>query len=115
MPNEGGRGAAAPWRRYRSACRRQALVRSRRVGRGMPAGALISVFAFEVSPRQGAPFAGGQVLPSPQIKAALDQVFDRSKVASAPVVTLQVDKSTSTRNHAIRDAALGLAFSPGPH
>lgn len=81
----------------------------------MPAGNLTNVFAYEVSPRQGTSFAGGQVRPTPQLQAALDQIFDRSKVALAPVVTLRVDTSTPARTHPVRDAALDLAFSAGPH
>jgi len=79
----------------------------------MPAGTLTSVFAYEVSPRQATAFEGGRVSATPQLQAALDQVFDRSKVASAPVVTLQVDTSGSTRSHPIRGAAMDLGFSAG--
>lgn len=81
----------------------------------MPAGTLTNLFAYEVSPKQATPFGGGRVAPTPQLQAALDQVFDRSKVASAPVVTLQVDTSTSARSHPVRDAAVDLAFAAGPH
>lgn len=80
----------------------------------MPAGNLIAVFAYEVGPRQTTPFAGGEVPITPQLRAALDQIFDRNKVGGAPVVTLRVDTSDKARTHPVRDPILELAFSKMP-
>ncbi len=81
----------------------------------MAAGGLIAVYAYEVSPRQMTALAGGAVAPTERLQAALDAAFDRSKLLSAPPVTLEVDATATTRSHPIRDAALVIAFSPGSH
>lgn len=57
----------------------------------MPAGSLIAAYAYEVAPRQVAPFVGGIVRLTAQLESALDSTFDRSRVLSAPAVTFQVD------------------------
>lgn len=77
----------------------------------MPAGSLVSAYAYEVAPRQVTPFVGGVVEPTPQLQAALDSTFDRSKILSAPAVTFEVDTSSLSRAHPIRDAALVIAFA----
>ena len=76
----------------------------------MPAGTLLSAFAYEVAPRQVGPFSGGAVGATPELQAALDQVFDKSKIDSAPAVTFEVDTTSNTRSHPIRDVAVQLAF-----
>lgn len=81
----------------------------------MSSGNLTSVFAYEVAPRQLVPFAGGQITATSQLQAALDQIFDRSKITTAPVVTFEVDTAPNSRAHPIRDAAIALAFTAGPH
>ena len=80
----------------------------------MPAGELVAVYAFEVAPRQVAPFIGGAVTPTAQLQSALDSTFDRSRVLSAPAVTFLVDTNLPSRAHPIRDAALAIAFAPSP-
>lgn len=79
----------------------------------MPAGTLLSAFAYEVTPRQAAPFSGGVVSATPELQAALDQAFDRSKIDSAPAVTFEVDTRFTTRAHPIRDVAVTVAFVTG--
>lgn len=81
----------------------------------MPAGKLLSTYAYEVAPRQKTPFSGGAVAATSQLQAALDGTFDRSKVAAAPMVSFEFDTSASRRAHPIRDAALAVAFGGGPH
>lgn len=77
----------------------------------MPAGSLLAAYAYEVAPRQVMPFVGGVIPPTPQLQAALDSTFDRSRILSAPAVTFEVDTTSSSRAHPIRDAALVIGFS----
>lgn len=77
----------------------------------MAVGSLIAVYAYEVAPRQVTPFVGGAVKPTEQLQTALDSTFDRSKIASAPAVTFEVDTASPTRAHPIRDAALKVGFA----
>lgn len=77
----------------------------------MAVGSLVAVYAYEVAPRQVGPYAGGTVRPTAQLQAALDSTFERTKIASAPAVTFEVDSSSPARTHPIRDAALTLGFS----
>ena len=79
----------------------------------MAAGSLIAAYAYEVAPRQMAPFAGGAVRPTAQLQAALDSTFDRSRILSAPAVTFEVDTASPTRAHPVRDAALAVGFTQG--
>ncbi|WP_395311302.1 hypothetical protein V4U86_11370 [Mycobacterium sp. AMU20-3851] len=80
-------------------------------GGTLPAGALLSAYAFHVHPRQATPFAGGAIARSDELAAALDSTFDRSRVESAPAVTFEVDTNDAARSHPIRDVAVAVAFS----
>lgn len=80
----------------------------------MAAGQLLSTYAYEVAPRQESAFSGGAIGVTSQLQAALDSTFDRSKIASAPVVSFEFDPSASKRVHPVRDAALDVAFGAGP-
>lgn len=73
----------------------------------------MSAFAYEVTPRQAGPFSGGVVSATSELQAALNQVFDRSKIDSAPAVTFEVDTTSTTRAHPIRDVAVKVAFAAG--
>lgn len=79
----------------------------------MPAGKLLAAYAYEVAPRQTTTFTGGEITANVQLEAALDSTFDRSKIATAPVVSFEFDTTTSKRLHPIRDAALAVAFGTG--
>jgi hypothetical protein len=80
----------------------------------VPAGPLLSAFAYHVFPQQMTSFAGGAITPTDGLAAALDSTFDKSHVATAPMVTLRVDATSPTRSHPIRDAALAVAFADDP-
>lgn len=80
----------------------------------MPVGAIRRAFAYEVSPKQDTPFVGGVVRVSPELQAALDATYDRSRVDSAPAVTLHVEASDAKRSHPVRDVAVGIAFRDAP-
>lgn len=77
-------------------------------------GELIWAYAYEVAPQQGADYTGGVVPLTAQLQAALDYRFYRSNVADAPVVNFQVDNSSPSRAHPVRDAALAIAFAEAP-
>jgi len=81
----------------------------------MPAGPLRTAFAFEVTPRQASAFEGGLVAITAQLQNALDQVFDRAGIQSAPIVNFTVDSTSQTRAHPVRDVALEVAFGSGSH
>lgn len=81
----------------------------------MPAGKLLAAYAYEVAPHQKVAFTGGEIAANAQLQAALDSTFDRSKIATAPVVSFECDTTTPKRTHPIRDAALAVAFGTGPH
>lgn len=81
----------------------------------MPAGSLHSAYAYEVSPRQTSLFEGGTVTSTPHLQTALDEIFDKSSVSTAPAVSFEVDSTSNTRKHPIRDEAIALAFTAGPH
>ena len=49
-----------------------------------------------------------------ELAAALDSTFDRSQVATAPVVTFRVDTASGSRTHPVRDVALEVAFCDDP-
>lgn len=78
----------------------------------MSVGPLLAVYAYEVAPRQSAPFAGGVITPTPELQAALDTTFDRSGIEAAPAVTFEVDSTSVDRAHPIRDVAIALAAQP---
>jgi hypothetical protein len=80
----------------------------------VPAGSLLSVHAYHVFPQQSTAFTGGAVAPTDELATALNSTFDRSEVATAPVVNLRVDTSHPARPHPIRDAALAIAFADDP-
>ncbi|MGB7505147.1 MAG: hypothetical protein WA965_06945 [Mycobacterium sp.] len=80
----------------------------------MAAGELARAYAFEVAPQQVSGYIGGVVPLTTQLQAALDYRFDRSNVAVAPVVNFQVDDSSPSRAHPVRDAALAIAFAEVP-
>ncbi|MBN9152248.1 MAG: hypothetical protein J0H56_12640 [Micrococcales bacterium] len=80
----------------------------------MTAGRLISAFAYEVAPKQAAPYQGGEISVTPALQDALGRTFDRSKIADAPAVTFTVDMGSPTRSHPVRDAALAIAFDTSP-
>jgi hypothetical protein len=80
----------------------------------MAAGELMRAYAFEVAPQQVAGYTGGVVPLTTQLQAALDYRFDKSTVAVAPVVNFQVDNSSPSRAHPVRDAALAIAFAEVP-
>ncbi len=77
----------------------------------MPSGTLVAAYAYEVAPQQGSGFVGGVIAVTPQLQAALDHVFDRSKIDDAPSVTFLVDQASKARSHAIRDAVMAVAFT----
>lgn len=81
----------------------------------MPAGKLLTAYAYEVAPRQKASFTGGEIAANAQLQAALDSTFDRSRIAIAPEVSFEFDTTTAKRTHVIRDATLAVAFGTGPH
>lgn len=91
---------------------RQAVNFRRSEGLKMGAGRLIAAYAYQVAPRQDAPFDGGAVKRTTKLQNALDSTFDRSKILSAPAVTFEV--STDSRKHPIRDAALAVGFARSP-
>jgi hypothetical protein len=68
------------------------------------------VYAYEVSPRQTTGFVGGELQISAELEAALDAAFDKSNILTAPAVSLNVDTSSPTRSHAVRDQVFKLAF-----
>lgn len=80
----------------------------------MAAGELMRAYAFEVAPQQSAGYTGGVVPLTAQLQVALDYRFDRSNVADAPVVNFQVDNTSLSRAHPVRDAALAIAFAEAP-
>lgn len=79
----------------------------------MGAGSLTAAYAFEVSPRQEDGFIGGAITVGAGLQAALDSTFDRSKLGTAPAVSLLVDENSADREHPVRDVALAVAFEPG--
>lgn len=76
----------------------------------MTAGRLISAYAYEVAPQQAAPYQGGEIPISPALQGSLDRTFDRSRITDAPAVTFDIDMTSPTRAHRVRDATLAIAF-----
>jgi len=80
----------------------------------MPVGNLRAAYAYHVIPKRTENGAeGGAISITSELATALDSTFDRSKVATAPVVSFNVDTSPGSRQHVIRDAALEIAFGDG--
>lgn len=78
----------------------------------MPVGNLRAAYAYHVIPKKTERGAeGGAISITSELATALDSTFDRSKVATAPVVSFNVDTSPGSRQHVIRDAALKIAFT----
>lgn len=72
----------------------------------MPAGSLIYLFAFEVEPNQTAGFQGSSLTNLATFQEALDNAFDKSKLAVAPVANFVIETSSKSRSHPVRDAVL---------
>jgi len=80
----------------------------------MPVGNLRAAYAYHVIPKRTENGAeGGAISITSELATALDSTFDRSKVATAPVVSFNVDTSPGSRQHVIRDAALEIAVGDG--
>lgn len=76
----------------------------------MSVGELLTAYAYEVGPKQSAPFVGGGVSPSTQLQTALNSTFEQSRIESAPTVSFNVDIASPSRSHGVRDAALAIAY-----
>ncbi|MEO6700437.1 MAG: hypothetical protein ABIP57_02940, partial [Jatrophihabitantaceae bacterium] len=64
----------------------------------MPAGSLIYLFAFEVEPNQTAGFQGSSLTNLATFQEALDNAFDKSKLAVAPVANFVIETSSKSRS-----------------